>query len=71
MTHTIKDRIALPPDGRAEDQHDLPLLHRGLRLPRLQVGRRTAKAAARRTRTRSASTSASRCRRWPIMMTRR
>ena len=35
------DRITLPPGGRAEDQHDLPFLHRRLRLPRVQVARRT------------------------------
>ena len=30
---TRKDRIALPPVNAAEDQPDLPFLHRRLRLP--------------------------------------
>ncbi|MCK7468817.1 MAG: hypothetical protein MZU91_12295 [Desulfosudis oleivorans] len=57
MSTNIKDRIALPPKDAREDQHDLPLLHRGLRLPRVQVGRQPRRRPRRRARTRWAWTS--------------
>ena len=39
MSTKINDRIALPPKDAQRTQHDVPLLHRRLRLSRLQVGR--------------------------------